>query len=221
MKTMDESDFENLESVSKVKRTSGSMMSALDGEIDSILNGKIDFSNLEIDDGEPSVEDKTAEKDRKSEENREKSKKRGDSAKKDSADDEAERRLNAIIDEFNEDVKIEVGNIREKAMMEPSLRGKWIRKYILAKAREKRLKGSIEVLREEISKMYASNGSFLSSRQTVDSAIKNDSGIKELKRELYIESQVVEALSYCKDTIYGFGYSIKNSLDAMKLDAGI
>lgn len=222
MEAMEEEDFESVEGGTAVNRTVGSLMSAIDGDIEAALNGKIDFSNLEIDEENETVGQKTV----KNVENTIKTPinaKKEDfvSEKRDSADDEAERRLNAIIDEFNEDVKIEIGNIREKAMMEPSLRGKWIRKYILAKAKEKRIKSGIDVLREEISKMYASNGSFLASRQSVDSAIKNDRGIKELKRELYIESQVVEALSYCKDTIYGFGYSVKNSLDAMKLDAGI
>lgn len=224
---MEESDFETAERKSGIKKVSGSLVSSLDGQIESMLNGKIDFSTLEMDDECPSETEKTVENATKRSENgkglSESRKKRDRETPngRESADDEAERRINEIADEFAEDVKIDVGNIREKAMMEPSLRGKWIRKYVLAKAREKRLKSGIEVLREEISKMYSSGGSFLSSRQTVDSAIRNDGGIKELKRELYIESQVVEALSYCKDTIYGFGYSVKNSLEAMKLDAGI
>lgn len=219
---MEEEDFESVESGTAVKKTVGSLMPALDGEIESALNGKIDFSNLEIDDDFATDSRKVTKNDEDAMKATESMPKcDSNPEKRDSADDEAERRLNAIIDEFNEDVKIEIGNIREKAMMEPSLRGKWIRKYILAKAKEKRLKSGIEVLRDEISKMYASKGSFLASRQSVDAAVKNDKGIKELKRELYIESQLVEVLSYCKDTIYGFGYSVKNSLDAMKLDAGI
>lgn len=213
---MEDSDFE---SVGCGKTTENGSAANLDAEIDAVLNSKIDFScadgEIVSNNGKNSPKiDKIEHKGQKNAQNLQKSTRK-------SADDEAERRINAIIDEFSEDVKIELGNIKEKAMMEPSLRGKWIRKYVLSKAREKRLKQNIEVLREEISKMYSSGGSFLSSRQTVDSALRNDEGIKELRRELYIESQVAETLSYCKDTIYGFGYSVKNSLEAIKLDMGI
>ena len=240
---MEEDDFESVDSIEKkgssnkklskvncnLKSNSSEMVDFgnLDKEINSMLNSKIDFSELENTDEFDDNLDKNKKNNTKIEYISQKatiSSKKDQNQKKNkttSADDEAEQRINKIIDEFNEDVKIELGNIKEKSMMEPSLRGKWIRKYVLAKAQEKKLKQSLDVLKEEISKMYASDGSFLSSRQTIDAALKNDSGIKEIKRELYIQSQIVETLSYCKDTIYGFGYSIKNSLEAIKLDMGI
>jgi len=213
---MTDEDFETVDSnVSikplkcnlKEKTSEKTDMSDLDGKIESMLNSSISLCEI----------DETEEIDYKTKHNEQKVETSNDI-------DELEIKLKEIQEEFQNDVELNYGNLKSKALMEASIKGKWISKLMSEKVKEKKLKKNLEILKEEMLKMYTeqtNSGAFLSSRQSFDYIFKNDRGVKELRKAIQDESQIIEFLSYCKEVIFGFGYSIKNSLDAVKLDMGI
>lgn len=148
-------------------------------------------------------------------------------AKKSKIDDNIsnlEKILNDYNQKFQEDVKLTPFNLKDKSLMEASIKAKWAstlqaertRGKLLAKSRD----ALIETLKEELSGSVV-NGAYMHARQQIDAAINSNQTVKKLRQDIADNKQIVELLEMFWVVIQGFGFTIKNSIETMKLDMGI
>ena len=135
-----------------------------------------------------------------------------------------EETLNKYEKDFQKDVKLSVGNLKEKSLMEASIKAKWAstlqaertKGKLLAKTRD----NFIEKLRTELSET-AAVGSYLAAKQQIETALNSNPTLKRLRQEIADNRQVVELLEMYWQVVQGFGFTIKNSIETLKLDMGI
>ena len=132
--------------------------------------------------------------------------------------------LESIAAELKEDTVLKVDNLRNKALLEAQMKAKWASKLMFAKVRTKELKKQHDILVNQLTEMCQKdlgNSSFLALKQKTDNFINNSSEVKALRQSMADNKQVIEFLEYCYEIMKGFGFTIKNSLDAMKMEMGL
>ena len=138
---------------------------------------------------------------------------------------ELERIIEKLSDEFNDDVMITIGNLREKSQMESAIKGKWNSKLTVEKYRGSKLKKKLDELCAGLEKMYSESRStpsgYLNSRRATDGMLANNSDVRMLRRAIEDNKVIVDYLERCWCAIQGFGYTIKNSIESAKLEMGI
>lgn len=125
--------------------------------------------------------------------------------------------LDGYIREFAEDVKLSSHNLREKALMCSSIWAKWL--SYLYKEKEN-LSRILETRQKVVKKKMASanvSDSVLRMKSE-DKLSENDETIKKL-RDLEKKTQVnIDYIERVLNILQNFGFSIKNSIEAFKLN---
>lgn len=134
-----------------------------------------------------------------------------------------EDKLTKIQEDFTRDVTITVGNLKEKSMKEAVIKGNWASRLLRERVRGTMLKRKLTTLCAELRKMYSEDGSsaYLSMKRAADSMIDTNADVQELRQLIADNQIVVDFLEKCWDTIRGFGFTIKNSIESTRLELGI
>jgi hypothetical protein len=125
---------------------------------------------------------------------------------------ELNQRLQKYIDEFNDDIKLTVQNLRDKSMMISSVRAKWIRYYFM----EKTLCEKLKAAKTEYSKKLAKNVSSTNMFPTV--IPEADSGLTRLNTEIRNSEMCIEFIDKAFNVLDNFNFQIKNTIDIIKLE---
>lgn len=123
--------------------------------------------------------------------------------------------LQKYINEFNKDVEVSIGNLREKSLMMSALRAKWLSYYMKEKENYQR----IVTMKSEIIKSKAdkSNSSVLKLKS--EEAIANsDERVKKLN---ILQNKTKENLDYLEramNILNDMVWQIKNTINILQLE---
>ena len=123
--------------------------------------------------------------------------------------------LQKYINEFNKDVEVSIGNLREKSLMMSALRAKWLSYYMKEKENYQR----IVTMKSEIIKSKAdkSNSSVLKLKS--EEAIANsDERVKKLN---ILQNKTKENLDYLEramNILNDMVWQIKNTVNILQLE---
>lgn len=125
--------------------------------------------------------------------------------------------LNDYNRELNEDMKVTKMNIREKSLMVSSLRVKWLNYYFKEKENLQRIKKAKDkIIKSKIGNNSLSNSVLKMKSEDVLSG--NDEQVKKLNEMAERVKTNIEFLERAMNILNDFGFSIKNSIDILKLE---
>ena len=124
--------------------------------------------------------------------------------------------------EFEKDTTLTIGNLKDKSLMEAQIKGKWASKLMAERIKGKAMKKNLDELMEKLGQMYdKSDSSYLSSKLQKDKMINANSEVKKLRTLISNNRQVQDMMELYWEVIKGLGVTIKNRIEAVKLEMGI
>lgn len=146
----------------------------------------------------------------------------GENSEKIDENSELAHYLESIHNEFSKDVELTIGNLKDKSLLEAQIKGKWASKLMSERVKGKVMKRNLDLLIEKLTEMYdKSESSFISSKMQKDKAISSNSEVLKLRRAISDNRQVQDMMEMYWEVIKGLGFTIKNSLEALRLELGL
>lgn len=125
--------------------------------------------------------------------------------------------LAAYVKEFSDDVKLTSFNLREKAMMCSSIWAKWLSYLYKEKENLSRISETKQKVMKKKMLSVKANDSVLRMKSE-DKISENDETMKKL-RDLEKKTQTnIDYIERALNVLQNFGFSIKNSIEAFKLN---
>lgn len=125
--------------------------------------------------------------------------------------------LSNYIHELNEDVKLSISNLREKSLMCSSIWAKWISYLFLEKDNLQRIANAKQkILKSKASQMKVHDS--LLKMKSEDKILENDENIKKLNELQRNTQDCIDFIERSLNMLSSFGFSIKNALEALKLE---
>lgn len=126
--------------------------------------------------------------------------------------------LNKLIDEFNEDVNITFQNIREKSFLVSTIRAKWLARYFKEKENLERIKkAKAKILQKKLGDSKTQESILRLKNETA--IAQNDETIQKLNNMAKITQENIEYIERGFSILDNLGFSIKNIIEIMKLEA--
>lgn len=116
--------------------------------------------------------------------------------------------------ELQEDLKLNLGNLREKSLTTSSMKAKWI--GYLAKEKEAIIK--LNTLRSEYQKKIMASAKGANAFDKLKNANTEDDTIKKLDATKKQVEASLEIISHAITALSEFGYNIKNAIEVIKLN---
>lgn len=125
--------------------------------------------------------------------------------------------LNKYNNELKEDVTITKTNLREKSLMVGALRVKWLNYYFKEKENLHRIqKAKEKILKQKLSSTNVSDSILQLKRE--ESIAGKDENILKLNKLMDNVKINIDFLEHSLNVLNDFGFNIKNSIDALKLE---
>lgn len=126
--------------------------------------------------------------------------------------------LNKLIEEFNEDVNITFQNIREKSFLVSTIRAKWLARYFKEKENLERIKkAKVKILQKKLGDSKTQESILRLKNETA--IAQNDETIQKLNNMAKITQENIEYIERGFSILDNLGFSIKNIIEIMKLEA--
>lgn len=126
--------------------------------------------------------------------------------------------LNKLIEEFNEDVNITFQNIREKSFLVSTIRAKWLARYFKEKENLERIKkAKAKILQKKLGDSKTQESILRLKNETA--IAQNDETIQKLNNMAKITQENIEYIERGFSILDNLGFSIKNIIEIMKLEA--
>lgn len=124
--------------------------------------------------------------------------------------------LSNYIKEFNQDIKLNISNLREKSLLSSSIWGKWISYLFLERDNLQRIADA----KQKILKSKTSNKiqDSLLKLKSEDSIINNDENMQKLNILQKNTQDCIDYIERILNVLNSFGFSIKNAIEALKLE---
>lgn len=124
--------------------------------------------------------------------------------------------------EFEQDTTLTIGNLKDKSLMEAQIKGKWASKLMAERIKGKAMKKNLDELMDKLGQLYdKSDSSYLSSKMQKEKMINANSEVKKLRIMISNNRQVQDMMELYWEVIKGLGFTIKNSIEAVKLEMGL
>lgn len=126
--------------------------------------------------------------------------------------------LNSYVNEFNDDININLTNIREKSMLVSSIRSKWLMYFFKEKENLDKIKTKKhEILEKRLTDVVPNQTeSILKIRN--EEKLANDKNIKLLTKLENNTKACLDYIEYAMNILNDFNFQIKNSIDILKLE---
>lgn len=123
--------------------------------------------------------------------------------------------LNKYIREFNKDVEVTIGNLREKSLMMSAIRAKWLSYYMKEKENYQRINN----MKSDIikTKTQNSNSSVLKLKSE-DAVANNDERIKRLNILANKTKENLDYLERSMNILNDMVWQIKNTVSILQLE---
>ena len=123
--------------------------------------------------------------------------------------------LNEYIKEFEDDIKLNIQNLREKSLTVSAIRAKWLNYFFLEKTNLERANNAKAKYLK--SKTKVNMGSSLRLKNE-DALLENDETLNKLKQIASQSQMNIEYLQMALNILDGFGFQIKTVTEIMKLE---
>lgn len=124
--------------------------------------------------------------------------------------------MNKYILELRDDLSLTQMNIKEKSLMVSAIRTKWLNYYFLEKDNLKRIKSKRESIIK--SKLGTSANKSILPMKNTDSFCQEDDTIKKLDKMSERVRNNIDFLERAMNILNDFPFTIKNSIDLLKLE---
>jgi len=121
-------------------------------------------------------------------------------------------------EEINEDVKMSEFNLKDKQMMLPGIKHKWVARLINHKRELAKLKSLKITAKEKIMAKYSTEASVHLSRPVIDKKTESHDVIKKINKNIKEEELTIVYLEKVEAIFRGMSFDIKNLIDIMKLE---
>jgi anion-transporting ArsA/GET3 family ATPase len=142
-------------------------------------------------------------------------------------DDILPSKLEEYMKEFEEDMKLNDGNIHEKTLLRSSIAAKWCRFGYEEERYKKKILESLDELREKISqKLYEKKKTEIINQTMKDNMIKieaeklikSTSQYQKISEDLKMQDEIIRFIMEAKQIISQFGFDLKNAIEILKLE---
>ena len=128
---------------------------------------------------------------------------------------ELPERLDKYMQEFDDDVKITMLNVKDKSMMITSIQSKWIRYYFTEKTLNQKLKDA----RTEYTKHFINKVDFKAPPPgTSSQGSEPDSKLVKINKEIKTSDMCVDFMEKSMAVLDKMNFQIKNIIDLVKLE---
>jgi len=125
--------------------------------------------------------------------------------------------LSNYIHELNEDVKLSISNLREKSLLCSSIWAKWISYLFLEKDNLQRISSAKQKILKSKASQIKMHDSLLKMKSE-DKILENDENMKKLNELQKNTQDCIDFIERSLNMLSSFGFSIKNALEALKLE---
>lgn len=125
--------------------------------------------------------------------------------------------LNKLIVEFNDDVELNIHNIREKSFLVSTIRAKWLSKYFKEKENLERIKKAKSKILQQKTSNSQTQESILRLKNEI-AVSQNDETIKKLNRMAKITQDNIEFIERSFSILDNISFNIKNVIEILKLE---
>lgn len=142
-------------------------------------------------------------------------------------DDILPSKLEEYMKEFEEDMKLNDGNIHEKTLLRSSIAAKWCRFGYEEERYKKKILESLDELKERISqKLYEKKKTEIINQTMkdnmikieVEKIIKSTSQYQKISEDLKMQDEIIRFIMEAKQIISQFGFDLKNAIEILKLE---
>lgn len=142
-------------------------------------------------------------------------------------DDILPSKLEEYMKEFEEDMKLNDGNIHEKTLLRSSIAAKWCRFGYEEERYKKKILESLDELKEKISqKLYEKKKTEIINQTMkdnmikieVEKLIKSTSQYQKISEDLKMQDEIIRFIMEAKQIISQFGFDLKNAIEILKLE---
>ncbi len=123
--------------------------------------------------------------------------------------------LQKYIDEFNDDVKLNLSNLKEKSLTSSAIWAKWLSYLFLEKENLERIIDSKQKILKK--KMSSSSNDSILRLKTEDKISENDPTIQKLNNLQKITKDNIDYIERGLSILSNFGFNIKNAIETFKL----
>ena len=124
------------------------------------------------------------------------------------------QQLNQYMEEFEEDTKLNLQNLREKSLTVSMIRAKWLNYFFLEKENLERANAA----KAKYIKSKSASGDSVLRLKNEDNLMSNDDTLAKLKRIAAQSQANMEYLQMALNILDGFGYQIKTVSEILKLE---
>ena len=125
--------------------------------------------------------------------------------------------LSNYIRELNDDVKLSISNLREKSLTCSSIWAKWISYLFLEKDNMQRITDAKQkLLKAKVGQTKVHDS--LLKMKSEDKLSENDENMKKLNSLQKSTQECIDFIERSLNMLSSFGFSIKNALEALKLE---
>ena len=132
-------------------------------------------------------------------------------------------RLAKYQEEFDEDVEVNIRNVKDKSMLISSIRAKWIRIYFKERDMLDKLKEAKTVYSRQLANQTSVNQraavAFLTPPSVPFGSVELDPGLTKINTELKNSEYCLDFINKAFNVLESFNYQIKNVVDLIKLES--
>ena len=129
---------------------------------------------------------------------------------------ELAERLEKYIQEFDDDVKLTMTNVKDKSLLVTSYQSKWIRYYFLEKTIYQKLKDA----KVEYSKQFVNKIEFKQTTLPLTTQSAIDKKLVKLNNEIRNSEACLDFIEKSMAVLDKMNFQIKNVIDLVKLERG-
>lgn len=129
--------------------------------------------------------------------------------------------IEKLYTELNEDMTVNIMNVRDKSMSVSAIRTKWVMKYFKENEMLKKLnKAKLQYIDKSIKELQVSDTSYRSmSRSRLEAHIfSTDEKVKKIDKHIDSQKEVLQFMEYVLNIVADFNFTVKHTLDALKLE---
>lgn len=126
--------------------------------------------------------------------------------------------LQDYINEFNNDIKLNQFNLREKSLTCSSIWAKWISYLFLEKDNLQRIVDAKQkIIKNKTSQLTMAKSPSILKLKSEDKLTENDETIQKLNILFKNTSDCIDYIERTLNVLSNFGFNIKNAIEALKL----
>jgi len=130
------------------------------------------------------------------------------------------RHINEYYDELNDDMTVTIFNLRDRSLAVSAIRAKWLMYFFKEKENLKRLKEAKSKATTMLLDKYNKdpNKRSVINKKLEDEINANEPKMVKLNDRINDNKEIVQFLEFTTNILNDYGFTVKNAIDALKLE---